>query len=95
MWTTRRGRTFEGNPAGGKKLKTDTTLEAGRTRGYSLRIANLGGPASEPINVRLDYVYQAPDAVDHAKAPEKPLPFLEQRVVFSELSPCGRAQRDR
>jgi hypothetical protein len=87
--TIRFGRTFIENPQGGKKLHLDSTIAAGATRRVTFDHRKLGGASDEPINLRLDYVYQAPDAGRASDAPEPPLQFWEARLTVADLAACS------
>ena len=89
VWLTRLGRTFGPRADGSKRLASDTTIPAGQRRSFAVDAAKLGGSAAAPINVRFDYVFQAPDAVDPATAPEPTLSFWERRVRLADLPRCS------
>jgi hypothetical protein len=88
-WTTRLGRTFGPDANGSKKLLSDTTLAPGRARRFQIAAARFGGRRDEPINVRFEFVFQAPDRVDSEHAPEPALNFWERRFRLSDLPRCS------
>jgi hypothetical protein len=91
VWVNRLGRTFGPAAGGSKRLVSDTTIPAGTRRTFSIDARRLHGSMDEPVNVRFEYVYQAPDAVT-AEPPEPALPFWNRRALVSELPRCGPSQ---
>lgn len=83
------GRRFGLGPDGGKVLTSDTSIPPAETRVWEVPLAPLG-PADEPVNVELRYVFTVDEIPLPQNDPGEPTSFTvhQRRVAADEVPPC-------
>lgn len=92
-------RRYQPVAGGGKRTVLDTTLPSGATRILSVPLAQLGsaGPATEPLNFELRYVYTIDEFPFHRNQLQEPTyeSFARARLLPDQMAQCATTDADR
>lgn len=87
LFEQRIGRLFAPAPDDGKVITEDTSIPPGETRRYATGLRALG-PADDPINAELRYVYTADEVPKPGNDPGEPTFVTVASTRLAEVPPC-------
>jgi hypothetical protein len=87
LFEARIGRLFAPAPDSGKVITSDTSIQPGESRRWSIPSRSLG-PTDEPLNAELRYVYTADEVPKPGNDPGEPTVVTITSTRLPEVPPC-------